>query len=212
MAAVVFAAVVFAGLRATTDFWGRLAFTLCSNMLLIAVIAAVISRDEVRAFWIGFALVGWGNWLTGWCPGIEAKMQDRLLATSFTQYLQPKLQRQVTQTVPATTKGMGGPPGGGMGMGGSPSGRGPGMGVGASQPGTGMGNMALGTQPDGGGGITPVPAGAPATMTVVTQVGPTYNQVWRLLQSSLTILFAMAGGYAAKFLFDRNRSHGKCAP
>ncbi len=60
LGAISFVAVGFAALREATDQWDSGLFSLTLGLLLNAVLLAVHRTEARRAFWIGFALFGWG--------------------------------------------------------------------------------------------------------------------------------------------------------
>ena len=60
LSAILFVAVGFAALREANDQWDSVLFSLTLLLLLNAVLLAVHRTEGRRAFWIGFALFGWG--------------------------------------------------------------------------------------------------------------------------------------------------------
>ena len=70
---VLFTGIALAALRSGSALWGSLLFTAAVAALLVAVVGAVYCRDQRRAFWLGFALFGWGYLLLGLVP--EARSQ-----------------------------------------------------------------------------------------------------------------------------------------
>lgn len=46
-----------------TPFWAHLYFSVSTLMLLTALLLAYAAKRERRAYWIGFALFGWGYWI-----------------------------------------------------------------------------------------------------------------------------------------------------
>jgi hypothetical protein len=60
MIAVVVIAVGCAALRSSTYLWLRAVNTLVVGVLLVAPLAARYGRAADRAFWLGFAVFGWG--------------------------------------------------------------------------------------------------------------------------------------------------------
>ena len=52
--------VSFAALRESNDLWDSGLFTVTFGVFLIAILLAVHRTESNRAFWLGFALFGWG--------------------------------------------------------------------------------------------------------------------------------------------------------
>ena len=77
----------FAALREANDLWDGIVLTAALCVLLVSVLYAIHRRDERRAFWLGFALVGWGYLGLIAIPSIEA----RLLTTRALAYLDSKV-------------------------------------------------------------------------------------------------------------------------
>ena len=55
----VFVALACAALLSASEWWAGATFTLTLAVLLVAVLASIFRRGSTRAFWIGFAVVGW---------------------------------------------------------------------------------------------------------------------------------------------------------
>ena len=71
MAGVLLASVGFAALHSASVVSYRVAYTLTTLMLLIAIVAARYGRPSSRPFWFGFAVFGWGYYLLSfgaWVP------------------------------------------------------------------------------------------------------------------------------------------------
>ena len=60
LGAILFVAVGFAALREADELWDSWLFSLTLGLLLFAVLLAAHRTGDRRAFWIGFALFGWG--------------------------------------------------------------------------------------------------------------------------------------------------------
>jgi hypothetical protein len=60
LGAIVFVGFGFAALRQADDLWNSSLFSLTIGLLLAAVLLAIYRTEARRAFWIGFALFGWG--------------------------------------------------------------------------------------------------------------------------------------------------------
>ncbi len=207
MGAVVVVALTFAALRSYSEIWSQSFFTLTTCVLLLAIPAAVYGREGSRAFGLGFALVGIGHWLLGWAPGMTNEMQNRLITASITDYLQPKLQRQQQAPAgPGASMGLGGAPAGSGGAGGGARGGAGGLGGQGGSPG-----MAGGAGGQSAGGSFSV-FGTPGGKAITLIVGPSRNQVWRILHSLLTLLFATAGGVLTRIIYLKNSTSRTVAP
>jgi hypothetical protein len=80
---IVFLGVGFAALREATDLWDGIVVTLASGVLLVSLLLAIHRQAERRAFWVAFALFGWGYLGLIAIPSIE----PRLLTTRALAYL-----------------------------------------------------------------------------------------------------------------------------
>ncbi len=64
---VVYVAIACAGLLHPTANMASAVFTLTATLLFVGVLAAVGRKGSARAFWIGFAVAGWGYlWMAHW--------------------------------------------------------------------------------------------------------------------------------------------------
>ena len=86
---VLFVAVAVAALREADDLWDTGLFTLAVSLLLASVLLAVHRTDQERAFWLGFALVGWSYLIASLIPQVGS----RLLTTKALLYLDSKVSR-----------------------------------------------------------------------------------------------------------------------
>jgi hypothetical protein len=146
-----------------------LTFTAVLAVLLAAVPGAICHTGERRAFWAGFAAMGFvhlwlvcGSWLS---PDGTGPLRDRLLTTTALHWCHEKVARTQPASV-VMTGGMGMSPGGGM--------------VGSM---TSMGGGSM-MMPGGMGGMPPM-------MAVVT---PDWSDFITTGQSLLTLAFAVLGG------------------
>jgi len=89
----------FAALRESNDPWDSGLFTFTLAVLLISVLLAVHRNNARRAFWIGFALVGWIYLGLSLVPSIES----RLITTKALAYLDSKLPGRSTAFTIYTT-------------------------------------------------------------------------------------------------------------
>jgi len=84
---VVLLGVGFAALREANDLWDVIVLNSALGVLLVSVLLVVHRRAERRAFWIGFALFGWGYLGLIAIPAFEPK----LLTTRLLAYLDSKV-------------------------------------------------------------------------------------------------------------------------
>jgi hypothetical protein len=77
LGAVLFVGFGFAALRQADDLWNSSLFSLTIGFLLAAVLLAIYRTEARRAFWIGFALFGWGYLSVSLIP----LTQSRLITT-----------------------------------------------------------------------------------------------------------------------------------
>jgi hypothetical protein len=87
--------VAFAALRESDDLWESGLFTLTLGVLLVSILLAVRRSEANRAFWLGFALLGWGYLALSLVPTIES----RLLTTKGLAYLDSKVPRRSSSAV-----------------------------------------------------------------------------------------------------------------
>jgi hypothetical protein len=114
MLAIAFIALSLAGLRHEGTSWTRLLFMGVFFTMIVSILFAVYRKGDRRAFWLGFALVGWGFLLfTYVLPNVSMVGDMSSLANGFALRLQPRLGSQVAMTVPTTTSAFGS---GSMGM------------------------------------------------------------------------------------------------
>jgi hypothetical protein len=83
LGAILFVAVGFAALREADELWDSWLFSLTLGLLLFAVLLAAHRTGGRRAFWIGFALFGWGYLSFSLIPSTE----PRLITTKALAYL-----------------------------------------------------------------------------------------------------------------------------
>ena len=74
LVAIVFVGFGFAALRQADDLWNSSLFSLTIGLLLAAVLLAIYRTEVRRAFWIGFALFGWGYLSVSLIPSTESRL------------------------------------------------------------------------------------------------------------------------------------------
>jgi len=84
---VLFAAIGFAALRESSDLWESGVFSLTLAVMQISILFAVHRRESRRAFWLGFALLGWVYLGLSLVPSIES----RLMTTKALTFLDSKM-------------------------------------------------------------------------------------------------------------------------
>jgi hypothetical protein len=83
LGAISLVAVSFAALREATDQWDSALFSLTLGLLLVAALLAIHRTGARRAFWMGFALLGWSYLGLALVPSTES----RLITTRALAYL-----------------------------------------------------------------------------------------------------------------------------
>src|SRR5262245_35286087 len=87
---ILFCGLGFAALREANDLWDSSVLTLTVGVLLVSVLLAIHRPERRRAFWVGFALFGWGYLGSASIPPVES----RLLTTKGLAYLDSQLARR----------------------------------------------------------------------------------------------------------------------
>jgi hypothetical protein len=67
-------AIGFAALRESNDYWDSGLFTLTLGVLLVSVLLSIHRSEVKQAFWIGFALFGWGYLGLSPVPSVESRL------------------------------------------------------------------------------------------------------------------------------------------
>jgi hypothetical protein len=92
---ILFLGVGFAALRESNDLWESGIFSLTFGTLMVSILFAVHRAESRRAFWLGFALFGWGYMGLIFMPLIES----RLITTRALAYLDSKVPGRATRIV-----------------------------------------------------------------------------------------------------------------
>jgi WD40 repeat protein len=87
---VLFVAVAFAALRQADELWDSALFSLTVGLLLTSVLLAIHRTGRKRAFWLGFALLGWTYLIATLIPSVES----RLLTTTGLAHLDSMIPRR----------------------------------------------------------------------------------------------------------------------
>jgi hypothetical protein len=74
-------AVGFAALRSGSEIWARMCLTATLAILAFAIIAVVYRREGRRAWWLGFALFGWGYAALTLVPACKHEVGDKLITS-----------------------------------------------------------------------------------------------------------------------------------
>ncbi len=103
---VLLVAVGFAALRESSDLWDSGLFSVTLGILVTSILLAVHRHESQRAFWLGFALLGWGYLGPSLVPPIES----RLITTKALAFLDSKVPGRsmgvYTVTLTATRHGI----------------------------------------------------------------------------------------------------------
>ncbi len=91
MGIVVVCAVGIAALRYASELWENILFTLTLGLLAFALLGAIYRRGPRRAFWVGFALIGWGYLLLGFGPWCAEQVRPHLITTWLVDRLYPSI-------------------------------------------------------------------------------------------------------------------------
>jgi len=112
MGAVLIVAVGLAALRSASDTWAGVIFLSTCGVLALAVVGILCRREAERAWWLGFALFGWGYMALAFWPS-DIPRVPRLPTMTLLEWLSRKvgLQPQVIDGDPGLG-GFGGTAGG----------------------------------------------------------------------------------------------------
>ena len=198
-------AVACAALRSASEIWGSAAFTLTVAALFVALVGVIFRQRASRAFWGGFALLGWGYLLLVFGPWFKDNVSQQLLTTKLLDYLQPKLQRSTTTpavfSTPVTAAGVNGWTASGIPASGIPW-----------PANTGAGVAPANTDLDGDGipdvyvtRTAPAPTWtSPTTFTTMAAITlPSPQHFMQVGHSLWALLIASAGGLLARYFYDR---------
>jgi hypothetical protein len=91
MVLIVVLGVAFAALHFPTPIWANVWFSLALAAVTFAILAAVYSRGEQRAFWVGFATCGWVYFVASMGPWFQAETGFQLVTTTILDLMAPTL-------------------------------------------------------------------------------------------------------------------------
>lgn len=97
MGLVVVVAVGVAALRSGSEDWAGIVLTLTLGLLGAAVLGAIYRTGPRRAFWVGFALFGWGYLALTYAPWFGSEVGPRLATTRGLDLLFARLHPQQPQ-------------------------------------------------------------------------------------------------------------------
>jgi hypothetical protein len=83
-----------AALRESNETWDRGIFSITLGMLLISLLLAIHRTDQRRAFWLGFALIGWSYLGLSLILSIES----RLITTKGLAFVDSKVPRSISRS------------------------------------------------------------------------------------------------------------------
>lgn len=88
LGAVTFVALALASLLQPWRSWcPSLVLTGLLALMLLAIPCSIFARERLRAFYAGFAIVGWGYFLLAFVPWIELSIGRQLLANPIAEHI-----------------------------------------------------------------------------------------------------------------------------
>ncbi|MBX6316320.1 MAG: hypothetical protein IRY99_25925 [Isosphaeraceae bacterium] len=91
MGVVLVCGVAVAALRDASDVWAGILLLLTLGWLGTAILGAFYRREGRRAWWVGFALFGWGYLALAFGPWSAEQVGPRLPTTQLLEYLHSKM-------------------------------------------------------------------------------------------------------------------------
>jgi hypothetical protein len=178
---VLFLALGFAALRQATDLWDSAVVSATLVVLSASVLLTVHRTESKRAFWLGFALLGWIYFGASWIPAIEA----HLLTTKGLAYLDSQVPGRDTATLLTMNMNL------------------------VPKPGTGgyqtFAFSGTGSSPALGAPVAVQVLNANTGAVLIGSSGTTENFL-RIGHSILALVFAYVGGHFSRWLFARGRT------
>src|SRR5690349_6089113 len=86
-AVVLVTAIAFAAARSPDEYWANGAFSFALLVLGIAALGAIFRKGPARAYWGGFALLGWGYILVAFGPWCDGKIAPLLITKTICEDL-----------------------------------------------------------------------------------------------------------------------------
>ena len=84
-------ALAIAGMTNASLWWGSICLSFLLAMLTLSLLGTVFRRGRLRAFWIGFAIVGWMYAALLYAPGLDRQIGHRLITTKLLAKLRPAI-------------------------------------------------------------------------------------------------------------------------
>ncbi len=110
MAVVLFCGIGIAAVRSASPLWAGVVVTATLGVMASAILGAIFRQGERRAFWVGFALFGWGYLTLAFGPWFATEVKP-LLATSIgIDALHARLHPMSSWTTDLVISGTGGVP------------------------------------------------------------------------------------------------------
>jgi hypothetical protein len=190
-------AVACAALRSASEIWGSATFSVMLAVLLFSLVGLIFRQRSARAFWGGFALIGWSYAALVFGPWCRDNVRDQLLTTKLLEFGHSKLLSAapafaVTSVTPTfVTNGW----------------TAAGAGLPAS---TGAVSTITNADMDGDGvpdvsisGSTPAPVWTFSGTTIVPAAIPPRWYFMQVGHALLALLLASAGGLLARSLYEK---------
>jgi hypothetical protein len=86
-AVVLVAGFIFAAAHSPTEPWANGAFSLALLVLGLALLGALFRRGPGRAYWRGFALLGWGYMMVAFGPWCDSHIAPLLITKTIGEWL-----------------------------------------------------------------------------------------------------------------------------
>jgi hypothetical protein len=94
MGVIVVLGLAFTALHFPTPLWANVWFSLALASVTLAIPAAIYSRGERRAFWVGFATCGWVYFVVSMAPGFQSETGFQLVTTTILDLAAPYIVQQ----------------------------------------------------------------------------------------------------------------------
>jgi hypothetical protein len=94
MGLIVVVGLAFAALHFPTPLWANVWFSFALASVTFAIPAAVYSRGQQRAFWVGFATFGWVYFVASMGPWFQFETGFQLVTTTILDLMAPYIVQQ----------------------------------------------------------------------------------------------------------------------